>query len=174
MELWALSLLLSPAFGRNTLQICSLVREGPRPGHLPLQTRASTTAPPNLFPKHKPSGQPLPGPQSLREAPSTIPFPFRETSPSVSNLSLDSRATPPSDTENLGTRHSRPIPRPRTPDRSIREGLSHCQSFTCFPKLVNREQHPLPELTLPSDIPPTPGLVSHLAVLAKGASSFLA
>lgn len=45
-------LLHSPAFGKDTIQICSREGQGPGP-HLPLRTRA-TTSPPHLCPEHTP------------------------------------------------------------------------------------------------------------------------
>ena len=115
--------LQNPAFGKDTMQICSREGQGPGP-HLPLRTQATTT-PPHLCPEHTPkhelSGQTPPRPSVTPGGSLQDPCPPRDKP--ISILSLTLRATPPCYAANLGTRHRRPIPRPQTPDGSCSPAL---------------------------------------------------
>lgn len=92
---------------------------GPPEPHLPLQTQASSPPPltsfPNTLPKQKRREQTLTWASVTMGGPPPVSFSHSETNPPPFFPRTPS-ATPPSYTENFGTRHSRPIPRPQTPD----------------------------------------------------------
>lgn len=111
VELWALPILLPESW------------QEPSVGHHISLFKHEPAAPVYLFPEHTPQTQthgadPSQALSYYETAPPVSLFPS-ETSPSPFFRSTPS-ATPPSYTENFGTRHSRPIPRPQTPDAAPR------------------------------------------------------
>lgn len=92
---------------------------------------------PEHTPKHKLEGQTAPRPSVTNRRPPTRPqdpFPIQRDKPS-SFTSPTPRATPPSYTENFGTRHRRPTPCLQTPERSRSPAL---------PLKAARPRHPEP------------------------------